>query len=308
MHKKPSRTPKPVSKTDPRIPSNQTLTEARERLLCWFESHGREFPWRKTSITNYQYVIAEVLLQRTRAEVVARVFLNFIKEFPSWKRLESATGVAGQMEYLEIDNKENAIDSLLRAEEHISKAEKCAGPVQGDGTCRSAFHWKWVIICLQNSLYTFALTAAAGTNPGNVQRRKGGVVDLVTALKLCIEVKHFYYSLPVEFTRNQKNSMLWLHSHFRNGFEHFRPNNIWGIDLRGMPNICIDVLDVIKLLALDSRNISYGSTAYSRREKERKIKACINMSVEILRSSALYEPENEVAEFPDLDKWWGSSS
>ena len=212
------------------------------------------------------------------------------------------------MEYLEIDNKENAIDSLLRAEEHILRAEKHAGPVQDGETCRSAFHWKWVIICLQNSLYTFTLTVAAGTNPGNVQRKNGGVVDIVTALKLCIGVKHFYYSLPVEFTRNQKNSMLWLHSHFRNGFEHFKPNQIWGIKLRGLPNICIDVLDVIKLLALDSRNILYGSPYYQPQEKERKIEASINRSVEILRSSALYEPGNEVAESPGLDKRWRSSS
>ena len=33
------------------------------------------------------------------------------------------------MEYLEIDNKENAIDSLLRVEEHISRVEKCTGPI-----------------------------------------------------------------------------------------------------------------------------------------------------------------------------------
>lgn len=212
------------------------------------------------------------------------------------------------MEYLEIDNKENAIDSLLRAEEHIFRVEKRAGPVQDGGTCRSAFHWKWVIICLQNSLYTFALTVAAGTNPGNVQRKNGGVVDIVTALKLCIGVKRYTNSLEVELTRNQKNSILWLHSHFRNGFEHFKPNQIWGINLRDLPNICIDILDVIKLLALDSRNISYRSTAYSHQEKERKIRVCINRSVEILRSSALYEPSNEIAEFPDLDKRWESSS
>ena len=75
-----------------------------------------------------------------------------------------------------------------------------------------------------------------------------------------------------------------------------------------MPNICIDVLDVIKLLALDSRSISYRSTTYSHREKEMKIRACINRSVEILRSSTLYEPSNGIAEFPDLDKRWESSS
>lgn len=212
------------------------------------------------------------------------------------------------MEYLEIDNKENAIDSLLSAEEHIFRAERRAGTVQNGGTCRSAFHWKWVIICLQNSLYTFALTVAAGTNPGNVQRKKGGVVDLVTALKLCIGVKRYTDSLEVKLTRNQKNSILWLHSHFRNSFEHFKPNQVWGINLKGLPNICIDVLDVIKLLALDSRNISYRSTTYSHQEKERKIRACINRFVGILRSSALYEPSNGIDEFPDLDKRWGSSS
>ncbi len=213
------------------------------------------------------------------------------------------------MEYLEIDNKENAVDSLLMAEEHIARAEKrAAGPVPGDGTRRSEFHWKWVIICLQNSLYTFALTVAAGTNPGSVQRKRGGVVDLMTALKLCVGVKRFYYSVPVEFTRNQKNSILWLHSHFRNGFEHFRPNNIWGIELKGMPNVCIDVLDVIRLLALDSRNILYWSPHCRLREKERKIGASIDRSVEILRSSALYEPGKEIPELPDLDERWGISS
>ena len=207
-------------------------------------------------------------------------------------------------EYLAIDDKENAVDSLLRAEEHILRAEKCAGSVQSGGTCWGAFHWKWVIICLQNSLYTFALAVAAGTNPGIVQRKGGGVVDFITALKLCIGVKRFCHSLPVEFTRNQKNSMLRLHDDFRNSFEHFKPNSSWYIHLKGMPNICIDVLDVIRLLALDSKNISYATRVYSHQEKEEKIKASIDRSVKILRTSALYEPSGEIAEFPGLDKRW----
>lgn len=71
--------------------NDQVLAELRKRLLHWFETHGRNFPWRGASVTKYQHVIAEVLLQRTRAETVARVFPKFIKEFPSWKQLESAT-------------------------------------------------------------------------------------------------------------------------------------------------------------------------------------------------------------------------
>lgn len=78
-------------KEDIQVPDHQILTELRKRLLRWFKIHGRKFPWRGASVTKYQHVIAEVLLQRTRAETVARVFPEFIKEFPSWKKLESAS-------------------------------------------------------------------------------------------------------------------------------------------------------------------------------------------------------------------------
>ncbi len=39
---------------------------------------------------NYQYIIAEVLLQRTKAETVAKFYPNFIIEFPNWKSLAVA--------------------------------------------------------------------------------------------------------------------------------------------------------------------------------------------------------------------------
>jgi A/G-specific adenine glycosylase len=59
-------------------------------LLKWFESNERKFPWRRHSTSKYQYIIAEILLQRTRAETVAIFFLNFIQDFPSWKQLREA--------------------------------------------------------------------------------------------------------------------------------------------------------------------------------------------------------------------------
>ena len=208
-------------------------------------------------------------------------------------------------EYLSINDKESAIDSLLRAEEYILRV---VNPAQDYETPWNSFSWKWIIICLQNSLYTFALAVAAGTNPGIVQRKNGRVVDLMTALKLCIGVTWFAYSVPVEFTRNQKNSILWLHLHFRNGFEHFLPNNTWGILLRGMPNVCIDVLETIKCLALDSKNILYASPNYESQEKERKIETSISSSIAILKSYALYDPGNKIEEFPKLDKLWDTGS
>lgn len=75
---------------DPKVPAPRTLAGFRRRLLGWFENHGRKFPWRRVSSSNYQYIVAEVLLQRTRAETVANFFPKFIEEFPSWKELGCA--------------------------------------------------------------------------------------------------------------------------------------------------------------------------------------------------------------------------
>lgn len=62
----------------------------RKRIFVWFEKEGRHFPWRKKNSSKYQLIIAEVLLQRTKAETVAIFFPKFIKRFPSWKVLAKA--------------------------------------------------------------------------------------------------------------------------------------------------------------------------------------------------------------------------
>lgn len=62
----------------------------QEQILIWYEQNGRNFYWRKKGLTNYQYVIAEILLQRTKAETIAKFYPDFIKEFPNWKTLANA--------------------------------------------------------------------------------------------------------------------------------------------------------------------------------------------------------------------------
>jgi A/G-specific adenine glycosylase len=59
-------------------------------MLRWFGSHGRRFPWRETSATVYERVVTEVLLQRTRAEVVAAFWPSFAERFPLWTSLARA--------------------------------------------------------------------------------------------------------------------------------------------------------------------------------------------------------------------------
>jgi A/G-specific adenine glycosylase len=60
-------------------------------LHAWFASNGRPFPWRKRSATLYERIVPEVLLQRTRAEVVAKFLPRFIRRYSSWKKLAKAT-------------------------------------------------------------------------------------------------------------------------------------------------------------------------------------------------------------------------
>jgi A/G-specific adenine glycosylase len=59
-------------------------------ILRWYKENGRDFPWRKKRLTNYQYIIAETLLQRTKAETVSKFFNSFINMYPNWTALSNA--------------------------------------------------------------------------------------------------------------------------------------------------------------------------------------------------------------------------
>jgi A/G-specific adenine glycosylase len=71
------------------VPQGQ-LYSFRRGVLVWYKQEGRNFPWRKKTATKYEQIVAEVLLQRTRAETVAFSYHRFIKEFPSWNALSQA--------------------------------------------------------------------------------------------------------------------------------------------------------------------------------------------------------------------------
>ncbi|HEX5149867.1 MAG TPA: hypothetical protein VFW07_00380 [Parafilimonas sp.] len=68
----------------------QKINFFQNKILEWYSRNGRKFYWRKKGLTNYQYIIAEVLLQRTKAETIAKFYPSFIKEFPNWKSLVNA--------------------------------------------------------------------------------------------------------------------------------------------------------------------------------------------------------------------------
>ncbi len=63
----------------------------RKSLLDWFDSNKRDFPWRKDNISNYEVIFSEILLQRTKAETVAKHYKSFFEKYPNWEMLILAT-------------------------------------------------------------------------------------------------------------------------------------------------------------------------------------------------------------------------
>lgn len=52
----------------------------RKSVIDWYNQHGRDFPWRHT-VEPYPILIAEILLRRTTASAVSRVYPDFINRF-----------------------------------------------------------------------------------------------------------------------------------------------------------------------------------------------------------------------------------
>lgn len=60
------------------------ITRLRRSLLDWYAVHGRDLPWRHDRANTFERICVEVLLQRTRAETVAKVYPAFFGRFRSW--------------------------------------------------------------------------------------------------------------------------------------------------------------------------------------------------------------------------------
>lgn len=65
-------------------------TKLRRKLLEWFKKNNRNhYPWRKTN-NPYHLLVAEIMLQRTKADQVLPVYGNFLKRYPTISKLAAA--------------------------------------------------------------------------------------------------------------------------------------------------------------------------------------------------------------------------
>jgi A/G-specific adenine glycosylase len=70
--------------------SDAIIGEIRDILLIWEKENYKEFPWRTTD-QQWKSLIAEILLQRTKANNVVPVYEAFFQHFPSPEKLAQAS-------------------------------------------------------------------------------------------------------------------------------------------------------------------------------------------------------------------------
>jgi A/G-specific adenine glycosylase len=78
----------------PRIPATPVPPPAarrrfRSRLLAWYDRHGRELPWRRTS-NPYHILVSEMMLQQTQVDRVLPKYREWLERYPSLEALAAA--------------------------------------------------------------------------------------------------------------------------------------------------------------------------------------------------------------------------
>jgi hypothetical protein len=180
--------------------------------------------------------------------------------------------------YLRFTEETNALDYLDRAGQFIKE------------TPNNLLAWKWVVLSLHGALYGFAICACQGTNPDNVtyKTKKGKkiLISFDKALERCQDHKRMNMligSHPLVLTDSQQESIVLLKKDLRNMFEHYIPSG-WSIEIHGLPQIAVDILNVIRFLAIETRTY-----IHLNQSQMRKIKSIVYQSNKILKISKLYK-------------------
>ena len=61
----------------------------RAKILAWYDAHARDLPWRK-SRDPYRVWVSEIMLQQTRVAAVIEHYQEFLRRFPTVKKLAAA--------------------------------------------------------------------------------------------------------------------------------------------------------------------------------------------------------------------------
>lgn len=156
------------------------------------------------------------------------------------------------LNFLCIDEKENAIDSLVMATKFLESVNS------------DVYHWKWIVIALHNALYGFMICALEKGNPDNVckydkkqKKYTRWLIGFQTALERVQSRDHiigYVETKPIQLTNEQTRSIKVLTELLRNNFEHFVPTG-WSIEISGMSTIVRSIADTINDLVFKTGTV-----------------------------------------------------
>ena len=75
----------------PSLPTPALRRRFRRTLLTWYDAHGRDLPWRKTS-DPYHILVSEMMLQQTQVDRVIPKYHEWLDRYPSLDALAAARG------------------------------------------------------------------------------------------------------------------------------------------------------------------------------------------------------------------------
>jgi A/G-specific adenine glycosylase len=74
----------------PPLPPPAARRRFRQRLLGWYDRHGRDLPWRRTS-DPYHILVSEMMLQQTQVDRVLPKYHEWLERYPSLEALAAAS-------------------------------------------------------------------------------------------------------------------------------------------------------------------------------------------------------------------------
>lgn len=102
-------------------PLRQRSALPKNFFVEWFETRGRDFPWRRCGLSPFTILITEVLLRQTTASSVAKLWENFTNKYRQPIDLANAKSVSltAQLKRLGLSN-QRAV-ALKHAARHLVK-------------------------------------------------------------------------------------------------------------------------------------------------------------------------------------------
>jgi A/G-specific adenine glycosylase len=133
-------------------------------LMGWFEEHGRKFPWRGERDL-YKLLVTELLLQRTRADMVSKIYREFFEKYPNVEAL----ALAKIKDLKEIFSRLGLVYRSKRVKQIANEiVEKYGGVLPCD--IKKLFAMRGIGVYTVSALFNFGCGYPMATIDGNVMR------------------------------------------------------------------------------------------------------------------------------------------